>query len=165
MEKIAVYPGSFDPPTLGHLDVIKRGLKIFDKIVVLIAESESKKYLFTMEERKRMVAEMTKDIPGVQVDTLTGLLVDYLKRKGLRIVLRGLRVTSDFDYEFQMSSANRLLYPEMETVCIMSDVRYTLISSSLVRDIIANNGNIEKFVTPEVKKMIEEIKNECNSST
>lgn len=163
MEKIAVYPGSFDPPTLGHLDVIKRGLKIFDRIIVLIAETKSKKYLFTMEERKRMVKEMIKDIPGVEVDILSGLLVDYLRRKGLKIVLRGLRVTSDFDYEFQMSSANRLLYPEMETVCIMSDVRYTLISSSLVRDIIANRGDIERFVPSEVKKVIEEIENECNS--
>lgn len=163
MEKIAVYPGSFDPPTLGHLDVIKRGLKIFDRIIVLIAETKSKNYLFTMEERKRMVKEMIKDIPGVEVDILSGLLVDYLRRKGLKIVLRGLRVTSDFDYEFQMSSANRLLYPEMETVCIMSDIRYTLISSSLVRDIIANRGDIERFVPSEVKKVIEEIENECNS--
>ena len=153
-EKIAVYPGSFDPPTFGHLDVINRSLEIFDKIIVLVSDSKNKNYMFSKDERFEMVKEMTKDIEKVSVENLPGLLVDYLKKKKMRIVIRGLRITSDFDYEFQMSSLNRVLYPKIETIYIISDIKYILLSSSLVRELISNNGDISKFVPPEVEKFI-----------
>ena len=153
-EKIAVYPGSFDPPTFGHLDVIKRSLEIFDKIIVLVSDSKNKNYMFSKDERFEMVKEMTKDIEKVSVENLPGLLVDYLKKKKMRIVIRGLRITSDFDYEFQMSSLNRVLYPKIETIYIISDIKFILLSSSLVRELISNNGDISKFVPPEVEKFI-----------
>jgi len=153
-EKIAVYPGSFDPPTFGHLDVINRSLEIFDKIIVLVSDNKNKNYMFSKDERFEMVKEMTKDIEKVSVDNLPGLLVDYLKKKKMRIVIRGLRITSDFDYEFQMSSLNRVLYPKIETIYIISDIKYILLSSSLVRELISNNGDISKFVPPEVEKFI-----------
>lgn len=153
-EKIAVYPGSFDPPTYGHFDVIKRALEIFEKIIVLVSDSKNKNYMFTKDERFNMVKEMIKDIEGVIVEYLPGLLIDYLKEKKIKIVIRGLRITSDFDYEFQMSSFNKVLYPDIETIYIMSDVKYTLLSSSLVRELILNKGDISKFVPPEVEKFI-----------
>ena len=153
-EKIAVYPGSFDPPTFGHLDVIKRSLEIFDKIIVLVSDSKNKNYMFSKDERFEMVKEMVKDIEKVSVENLPGLLVDYLKKNKIRIVIRGLRITSDFDYEFQMSSLNRVLYPKIETIYIISDIKYILLSSSLVRELISNNGDISKFVPPEVEKFI-----------
>jgi len=153
-EKIAVYPGSFDPPTFGHLDVINRSLEIFDKIIVLVSDNKNKNYMFSKDERFEMVKEMTKDIEKVSVENLPGLLVDYLKKKKMRIVIRGLRITSDFDYEFQMSSLNRVLYPKIETIYIISDIKYILLSSSLVRELISNNGDISKFVPPEVEKFI-----------
>ena len=153
-EKIAVYPGSFDPPTCGHLDVIKRALEIFEKIIVLVSDSKNKNYMFTKEERFNMVKEMVKDFEGVTVEILPGLLIDYLKEKKIKIVIRGLRITSDFDYEFQMSSFNKVLYPDIETIYIMSDIKYTLLSSSLVRELISNKGDISKFVPPEVEKFI-----------
>lgn len=153
-EKIAVYPGSFDPPTYGHLDVIKRALKIFDRLIVLVSDSKNKNYMFTKEERLIMVKDMVKNINGIVVENLPGLLIDYLKEKKIKIVIRGLRITSDFDYEFQMSSLNKVLYPEIETIYIISDIKYTLLSSSLVRELISNNGEINKFVPPEVEKFI-----------
>lgn len=153
-EKIAVYPGSFDPPTLGHLDVIKRALEIFDRIIVLVSDSKNKNYMFSKEERSKMIKEMVKDIKEVSVESLPGLLVDYLKKNKIRTVIRGLRITSDFDYEFQMSSFNRVLYPNIETIYIISDIKYTLLSSSLVRELILNKGDISKFVPPEVEKFI-----------
>lgn len=153
-EKIAVYPGSFDPPTFGHLDVINRSLEIFDKIIVLVSDNKNKNYMYSKDERFEMVKEMTKDIEKVSVENLPGLLVDYLKKKKMRIVIRGLRITSDFDYEFQMSSLNRVLYPKIETIYIISDIKYILLSSSLVRELISNNGDISKFVPPEVEKFI-----------
>lgn len=153
-EKIAVYPGSFDPPTFGHLDVINRSLEIFDKIIILVSDNKNKNYMFSKDERFEMVKEMTKDIEKVSVENLPGLLVDYLKKKKMRIVIRGLRITSDFDYEFQMSSLNRVLYPKIETIYIISDIKYILLSSSLVRELISNNGDISKFVPPEVEKFI-----------
>ena len=153
-EKIAVYPGSFDPPTFGHLDVIKRSLEIFDKIIVLVSDSKNKNYMFSKDERFEMVKEMVKDIEKVSVENLPGLLVDYLKKNKIRIVIRGLRITSDFDYEFQMSSLNRVLYPKIETIYIISDIKFILLSSSLVRELISNNGDISKFVPPEVEKFI-----------
>lgn len=153
-ERVAVYPGSFDPPTYGHLDVIKRSLKIFDKLIVLVSDSKNKNYMFTKEERLIMVKEIVKNINEVIVENLQGLLIDYLKEKKIKIVIRGLRITSDFDYEFQMSSLNRVLYPEIETIYIISDIKFTLLSSSLVRELISNNGEINKFVPPEVEKFI-----------
>jgi len=152
--KIAVYPGSFDPPTLGHFDLIKRASKIFDKLIVLVSDSKNKNYMFSKEDRFLMVKEMVKDCINVEVQILDGLLIDYLKKNNINFVIRGLRITSDFDYEFQMSSFNKVLYPEIETIYIMSDIKYTLLSSSLVRELILNNGDISKFVPESIVKFI-----------
>lgn len=152
--KIAVYPGSFDPPTLGHFDLIKRASKIFDKLIVLVSDSKNKNYMFSKEERFTMVKDMVKDCENVEVQMLNGLLIEYLKENKINFVIRGLRITSDFDYEFQMSSFNKVLYPEIETIYIMSDIKYTLLSSSLVRELISNNGDISKFVPESVEKFI-----------
>lgn len=152
--KIAVYPGSFDPPTLGHFDLIKRASKIFDKLIVLVSDSKNKNYMFSKEERFTMVKDMIKDCENVEVQMLNGLLIEYLKENRINFVIRGLRITSDFDYEFQMSSFNKVLYPEIETIYIMSDIKYTLLSSSLVRELILNNGDISKFVPESVEKFI-----------
>lgn len=152
--KIAVYPGSFDPPTLGHFDLIKRASKIFDKLIVLVSDSKNKNYMFSKEERFIMVKEMVKDCENVEVQMLNGLLIEFLKENKINFVIRGLRITSDFDYEFQMSSFNKVLYPEIETIYIMSDIKYTLLSSSLVRELISNNGDISKFVPESVEKFI-----------
>lgn len=152
--KIAVYPGSFDPPTFGHFDLIKRASKLFDKLIVLVSDSKNKNYMFSKEERYIMVKEMVKDLENVEVQMLQGLLIDYLKEKNINFVIRGLRITSDFDYEFQMSSFNKVLYPEIETIYIMSDIKYTLLSSSLVRELILNKGDISKFVPESVEKFI-----------
>lgn len=152
--RIAVYPGSFDPPTLGHFDLIKRASKIFDKLIVLVSDSKNKSYMFSKEERFLMVKEMSVEIENVEVQILDGLLIDYLKKNKIKFVIRGLRITSDFDYEFQLSSFNKVLYPEIETIYIMSDIKYTLLSSSLVRELILNNGDISKFVPESVVKFI-----------
>ncbi len=146
MNKIAVYPGTFDPITNGHIDVIKRGAEIFDSLIVLVAVRKEKHTLFSIEERVNMVKCATKEIKNVNVAVLNGLLVNYLKENDIRFVLRGLRAVSDFDYEFQMALTNSELYPEIETIFIMSSRQYIFLSSSIVREISSYGGNVLNFV-------------------
>ncbi len=155
MERIAVFPGTFDPITNGHLDIIERGLKIFDRLVVAVAENPGKSPLFTVEERVEMVRACVEGREGVEVESFNNLLVDYLRKRGIRIILRGLRVISDFEHEFQMALTNRKLAPEIETVFMMTGERFAYTKSSLIKEIYDLGGRIDCFVPPPVVRMFE----------
>jgi pantetheine-phosphate adenylyltransferase len=146
MGKTAIYPGSFDPITNGHLDLIERGLKIFDKIIVAIAENPVKKPLFTIEERVDLIREVLEDHPRVRIDHFTGLLVDYVRRQNTNVILRGLRAVSDFDYEFQLALMNRRLAPEIETVFLMTSLKWVFLSSSILKEAVSLGGMVEDIV-------------------
>jgi pantetheine-phosphate adenylyltransferase len=137
VNRVAIYPGSFDPITNGHVDLIKRGLRMFDEIVVLIAYNPNKVYLFTLEERMEMIREIFSDAEGVKVDCHSGLLVDYLKSSGANIILRGMRALSDFEYEFQMALMNRRQTKRIETVFLMSGFKWFYTSSKLIKEVVS----------------------------
>ena len=152
---IAIYPGSFDPPTNGHLDLIERGSKIFDLLVVAITRNPEKKdSLFTIEERVEMLREVTRHCPNVEVETFDGLLVDYAVRRQARVILRGIRAISDYEYEMQMALMNRKLDPHLETVFMMPAVAYTFLSSRLVREVCQLGGDIRSLVPPAVEERL-----------
>ncbi len=148
-ERVAIYPGSFDPLTNGHVDIITRGAAIFDRIIVAILHNSEKSPLFTVAERVEMARQVFADEPKVVVDTFGGLLVDFARLKGAHVIVRGLRAISDFEYEFQMALMNRRLVPELETVFMMPAESYTYISSRLIREVFALGGPIAGLV-PEV---------------
>lgn len=154
MTRIAVYPGSFDPVTRGHLDLVERACGLFDRVIVAVSNNLVKKHVFSLEERMRMIEDSLRHFPQVEVDTFSGLLVDYLKARKAHIILRGLRAVSDMDYEFQMASMNRRLYPEAETVFLMPDEQYTYLSSSAVREVAMMGGALDAFVPPPVLKRL-----------
>jgi pantetheine-phosphate adenylyltransferase len=156
MPDIAVYPGSFDPITNGHLDLIQRALKIFDHIILAVATNAFKKSLFTIEERMEMARESLKDYPNVTVDTFQGLLVNYAKAKQARAILRGLRAVTDFEYEFQLAMMNRRLEPEIETVFLMTGLRWVFLSSSILKEAAIHGGDIEGMVPEIVFKKLRE---------
>lgn len=149
MPDIAVYPGSFDPITNGHLDLIQRALRIFDHIIVAVATNAFKQSLFTIEERMEMIRESLKDYPQVTIDSFEGLLVNYAMRQKARAILRGLRAVTDFEYEFQLAMMNRRLEPEVETVFLMTGLRWVFLSSSILKEAAVHGGNIEGMV-PEI---------------
>jgi len=151
-KKVAVYPGSFDPPTEGHLNIVKRGIKIFDEVIVAVAESTSKKYLFTVEERVKLWKKLLKNVPRTRVETFKGLLVDYVASKGTNIILRGLRNVTDFEYEIQMAITNKRLNPQLETVFIMTEGEYSHLSASLIKEIVLLGGSVKGMVPPLVEK-------------
>jgi pantetheine-phosphate adenylyltransferase len=146
----AVYPGSFDPITYGHLDIIERGLEVFEKIVIAVARNSEKKSLFTIEERIRHIREAVNNNPRVTVDTFEGLLVDYVADIGSKVILRGLRAVSDFEYEFQIAQMNHNLKSEVETVFMMTSVPYGYLSSSIVKEVAGLQGSVESLVPPIV---------------
>lgn len=146
MTTSVIYPGTFDPITLGHEDLIRRAAKIFDRIVVAIGINESKQPLLSVEKRIAMIKHVFEDLPHVEVKTFDGLLVDFAKTEKCNLILRGLRVVSDFDYEFQMATMNRILAPGLETIFLMPAERYASISSTLVRTIIRGGGDVSAFV-------------------
>ncbi len=154
MPDLAVYPGTFDPITNGHVDLIKRGLKIFDRIIVAVAKNPGKRPLFTLEERADMLRVALRDIPGVTIDTFDGLLMDYCKRVQARVVLRGLRAVTDFEYEFQMAMMNRRLDPEVETVFLMTGLKWVFLSSSILKEAAVHGGDIQEMVPPVVYEML-----------
>ncbi len=156
MPDIAVYPGSFDPITNGHLDLIQRGLKIFDHIIVAVATNRFKQSLFTIEERIEMVRISLAGTPNVSIDTFNGLLVEYATRQNARAILRGLRAVTDFEYEFQLSLMNRRLEPEIETVFLMTGLRWIFLSSSILKEAAVHGGNIEGMVPEIVYKKLKE---------
>jgi pantetheine-phosphate adenylyltransferase len=148
-QAIAVYPGSFDPITNGHLDILNRGLELFDRVIVAIANNIEKKALFTVEERKELIKTSVHNSGAVLVDSFDGLLVDYVKQVNARFVIRGLRAMSDFEYEFQMASMNRALNPEMDTIFMMTSKDYFFISSRTIKE-VAGFGGCVKGLVPDV---------------
>jgi len=156
MGTVAIYPGSFDPVTNGHLDILKRGLKLFDKIVVAILHNPEKRALFTVDERRAMLAESTNGLRNVEVDTFEGLLVDYAARRKANAILRGMRAVSDFEYEFQMALMNRRLNREVQTVFLMTGLRWIFTSSSIIKEAARFGGNIEGMVPPLVLQKLKE---------
>lgn len=152
---IAVYPGSFDPVTLGHLDLIERAARMFDGVIVAVSNNPAKKHTFSVDERIEMLESAMRGIPQAEVDTFSGLLVDYLKAKKASIIIRGLRVVSDLDYEFQMASMNRHLHPKAETVFLMPEERYTYLSSSMVKEVGRMGAPLDAFVPPFVARKLQ----------
>ncbi|MBR2846861.1 MAG: pantetheine-phosphate adenylyltransferase [Clostridia bacterium] len=144
--KVAIYPGSFDPVTNGHLDIIKRAAAIFDEVVVAIFVNSAKKSTFTVEERISMLKTVTKDIPNVKVISSDKLLVNYMQENNIKIIVKGLRMISDFEFEFQMALTNREQSPDIETLFMMTASEYSHVSSSIVRELAAYGGNLEKMV-------------------
>jgi len=153
-KRTAVYPGSFDPITYGHLDIIERGLEVFDEIVIAVARNSEKKSLFSVEERIRHIEETIGDNPNLTVDTFDGLLVDYVLSKGARVILRGLRAVSDFEYEFQIAQMNHNLENEVETLFMMTSVPYGYLSSSIVKEVAGLKGPVESLVPPVVRQAL-----------
>ena len=146
MAKIAVYPGSFDPITKGHLDIIKRGSKLFDKLIVAVLNNSQKKCMFTFEERVEMLKEITSEMENVEIDAFSGLLIDYCKKKRVNAIVRGLRAISDFEYELQMAQMNRQLNSETETIFLTTSTKYSFLSSTLVKEVAGLKGDISEFV-------------------
>jgi len=149
-ERIAIYPGSFDPLTLGHLNLIQRGLETFDKLIVAVVYNPNKSALFPPEERMQMIRESVKNDPRIEVDSFHGLLVDYCARKNCNMVLRGLRAAQDFEYEFEMAMMNRRLRPGLELVFMMTDDAFFYISATMVREVAKLGGDVSQFVPPQV---------------
>lgn len=156
-ENIAIYPGSFDPVTYGHINIIERGLHLFDSIIVAVAVNSAKQTVFTVEERIELLHELLKDNDQVTIDSFTDtLLVEYAKNKGARVILRGLRTVSDYEYEFQMAHANRAQAPEIDTIFMMTESRYSHLSSRLIREIAFYGGSCKEMLDPRVEKRLKE---------
>jgi len=145
----AIYPGSFDPITFGHVSVVRRALKIFDRIIVAVAINTSKRHTFSVKERVRMLGQVFQSEGDVEVDSFSGLLVDYVKERGARAILRGIRTMTDFDYEFQMALANKSLEPTVEQVFMMTEGKYLYYSSSIIKEIVSLGGSAREMV-PEI---------------
>lgn len=154
VKSIAVCSGSFDPVTLGHIDIIKRGSAVFEKVIVGVLNNINKQPLFTVEERMEMIREATKDLPNVTVDSFDGLLIDYMKKVNANVILRGLRAVSDFEYEMQLTSMNRKLDNNIETFFIMTNNEYSFLSSSIVKEVAKYKGNISGLVPPVVEEAL-----------
>ena len=152
--KIAIYPGSFDPITKGHLDILKTGAGIFDKVIIAVAKNSEKKGFLTVDERVKLIRESVKDIDNVEVDSFDGLTIEYAKRKNAQILIRGLRAVSDFEYELQLSQANSALCSDIKTVFFFFKPKYNFISSSTIKEIFINNGDISKFVPEPVYEFL-----------
>ena len=155
-KRIAIYPASFDPITNGHLDLIHRAARIFDELIVAVAQNVDKKGIFTVDERLEMIREVVGDHPKVRVDVITTLLVDYARKQGASIVIRGLRALSDFEYEFEMALMNSHLYPDLDTVFLMTSERWFYVSSSRLREIAAFGADVSEFVPALVNQRLRE---------
>jgi pantetheine-phosphate adenylyltransferase len=151
---VAVYPGTFDPITNGHLDIIERGSRLFERVIVAILENPEKDPMLTLEERIRLIRSCISRLANVEVESFAGLLADYARSRRARVIVRGLRAISDFEYEFQMALMNRRLNPEMETVFMMPREDYSYLSSRLVREVVALGGSVKGLVPPEVERLI-----------
>jgi len=154
MTKTAVYPGSFDPITNGHISIIKRALRVFDKVIVAVSQSEPKKPFFSIDERCQLIEKLS--LKNVEVKPFDGLLVNFCKSHKVHVMVRGLRAVSDFDYEFQLALANRRMERDIESIFLMTDYKYSYLSSSLVKDMAKFDGNIDGLVPEHVKKLLKE---------
>lgn len=148
--KTAIYPGSFDPITKGHLDVLKKASKMFDKVIIAVLKNSSKKGFLPIEDRVELIRQSVKDIENVEVDNFDGLTIEYARKKGANILIRGLRAVSDLEYEMQISQTNSALAPEIDTVFLITKPKYNFISSSVVKEIASMGGDVSKFVPPVV---------------
>jgi pantetheine-phosphate adenylyltransferase len=153
---IAVYPGTFDPMTLGHIDVVRRATQLFDRVIVAVAAGHHKNTLFSLEERIEMARELVKPYPLVTVESFSGLMRDFIVARGAKAMIRGLRAVTDFDYEFQLAGMNRSLMPDVETVFLTPSDKYQFISSTFVREIATLGGEVDQFVDPLVKQRLQE---------
>jgi pantetheine-phosphate adenylyltransferase len=156
LSRLAICPGSFDPITYGHLDIINRGSKIFDHIIVAVFKNQSKNPIFSVDERINLIEESVKDYPNVTVDTSSGLLMDYAESKNAQAIIRGLRAVSDFEYEMQITSMNRKLNDEIETFFMMTNNQYSFLSSSIVKEIARYQGNVSDLVPEAVENALKE---------
>lgn len=154
--KIAIYPGSFDPVTYGHIDIIKRAVGIFDKIIIAVGENSQKKYLFSLKERTMMLKEAVKGIGSVSIEHFSGLMIDFAEKKGAAAIIRGLRAVSDFEHEFQLALTNRRLNPKIETIFIMTRGKYCYLNSGIVKEIASLKGKVSDFVPKNVEKILKE---------
>ncbi len=152
--RVAIYPGTFDPITRGHEDLVRRAASLFDKLILAIAESPSKRPFFTLDERVEMASEILADVSNVEIVGFNTLLMDFVHERGAKVIVRGLRAVSDFEYEFQMAGMNRSLYPEVETVFLTPGEQYMFISATMVREIARLGGDVGKFVQPSVNKRL-----------
>ena len=152
----AVYPGTFDPVTYGHLDLIRRGCALFDELIVAVSEHPEKQPLLTLAERAALVREAVAEYRNVRVETFSGLTADFLRARDARVILRGIRTMSDFEYEAQMALTNRQLAPEIDTLLLLADPRYAHLSSRLLREVAARGGDLSAFVPPHVAKLLTE---------
>lgn len=152
---IAVYPGSFDPVTLGHLDIIYRAADVFDKLIVAVLNNSSKNPLFTVKEKTDLIREVTKDLPNVEVDSFQDLLINYMKTKNAKVIVRALRSVSDYEFELQLASMNRQIGENVETLFMTSNPKYSYLSSSIVKEIAKFHGPVGSLVPPEVEKALQ----------
>jgi len=148
MSRIAVYAGSFDPITMGHLDLVRRALTLYDEVVLAVGHNPAKRHCLTLSERVRVLEEVAADLPGVRVDVFDGLLVDYCRRIGAVAILRGLRAVTDFEFEFKIGLANMDMAPAVQTVFLLSEPRNIFVSSSLVREIASHGGDVSRYLPP-----------------
>ncbi len=153
-EKVGIYPGSFDPITLGHLDIIRRSSGLFDTLIIAVLNNREKNSLFSTDERVKMIQSVTADIKNVVVKSFDGLTVDFAKAEGAHTLVRGLRAISDFEYELQMAQTNRTMSPEIDTIFLTTDQRYAYLSSSIVREVASFGGKIEHFLPDEVVPLV-----------
>ena len=152
----AIYPGSFDPVTLGHLDIIERTSKMFDRVIIGVLNNKSKSPLFSVEERVNMLKEVTSSLPNVEVQSFEGLLIDFVRKNDARVIVRGLRAITDFEYELQMAQTNRVIAPEVDTIFLTTNLRYSYLSSSIVKEIAEFDGEISAFLHPAVAEKVRE---------
>ena len=157
--KIAIYPGSFDPITKGHLDILKTGSEIFDKVIIAVAKNSEKKGFLPVDKRLELIRESIKDLDNVEADSFDGLTIEYAKKKGAKVLIRGLRAVSDFEYELQLSQANSAMCEDIKTVFLTTKPKYNFISSSTIKEIFVNGGDISKFVPQPVYEYLMERKN------
>ncbi|EHI59517.1 MAG: pantetheine-phosphate adenylyltransferase [Hungatella hathewayi] len=159
---IAVYPGSFDPVTLGHLDIIERTARIMDRVIIGVLNNNSKTPLFSVEERVNMLRSVTAHITNVEVQSFDGLLVDFVRKNGANVIVRGLRAITDFEYELQLSQTNRIIAPEIDTLFLTTNLKYSYLSSSIVKEIATYHGDISAFLPPEILEQVEKKINDKN---
>lgn len=152
--KIAIYPGSFDPVTKGHIDILKNGAEIFDRVIIAVAKNSEKNAFLSVSDRVELIKESVKDLENVEVDSFDGLTIEYAKKRGAQIILRGLRAVSDFEYEMQLSQANSALSSDIKTIFLITKPKYNFISSRTIKEIYLNNGDISKFVPECVYKFL-----------
>ena len=154
--KTAIYPGSFDPVTLGHYDIIKRSSEIFDKVIVGVLRNNAKSPLFSVEERVKMLEDVTADLPNVEVQSFDGLLIDFVRNNHARVIVRGLRAITDFEYELQLAQMNRVIAPEIDTLFLTTNLKYAYLSSSTAKEVAMYGGDTKAFLDPMVAERVRE---------